>query len=256
MKEVTQVSTLIRDNPGKKTIWANIILVLDRPLIDKILFEDLDKKIKDNSFPLLENGIDEINEHQMLSIYLMIILYYAREGRQLLARQDKINILVHIHQDVVGLIGILKELLNKLPTSDNVSVSFESDHYTFISSEHDYQGVDILISLGQCAGLEPKWNPGDMILAREFIPFDIESNQIRMGDTYTVENNLLTSMNNMINSEFNLLAVHCVNEYYQSANRNKQYKATLIKPTDFKQGPILQVDALWNPTDENKIVNF
>lgn len=72
--------------PQKK--WVNLVLILDRPLIDHIIFDDI---IKNNKYPLLESAILEINEHQMLATYLMVINYYV-------ASIDKpAKITVHIH---------------------------------------------------------------------------------------------------------------------------------------------------------------
>ena len=250
---------LNRDNPGGGTIWANILLVLDRPLIDKILFEDLDRRMRENNYPLLENTIDEINEHQMFAIYLMLILYYKENGRRLLGKgeHESLNILIHIHQDVTSqnLIKILQDLLNTIPPSGDATINFKTDQYTFIYSKHDYKGVDILISLSQCAGLDPKLNPGDMIIPNLFIPYHIEESKVRIKDTYSIQNDLcLLKMNEILDSRFNLLATQCVNSHYQSANKTKNHQA--IEWKDFKQMPILQVDALWNPTEDNQLVNL
>jgi len=58
---------------NKLGIWVNLVLVLDRPLIDNIVFDDL---LKNNPYPLLENAIDEINEYKMFACYIMIVGYY------------------------------------------------------------------------------------------------------------------------------------------------------------------------------------
>src|SRR6185312_16480063 len=65
----------------KKSIWANIVVVLDRPLIDNIIFDDI---LANNKYPLLENALDDLNEHQFMAAYLLILAYYIENGRRLL----------------------------------------------------------------------------------------------------------------------------------------------------------------------------
>ncbi len=56
-------------------LWANLILVLDRPLIDQVVFDRIVKLKVDNNYPLLENAIEEINECHFMVAFYMIISY-------------------------------------------------------------------------------------------------------------------------------------------------------------------------------------
>ncbi|QKF93957.1 hypothetical protein QKU48_gp0499 [Fadolivirus algeromassiliense] len=257
---------LIQNNINKTIIWANIIMIFDRPLIDNVLFRDLDKKMKENEYPLLENTIDEINEHKMFAIYLMIIGYYISNCRRLTSKlnNENINITIHIHQDEnsINLLYQIKyfvSMLYKFYTLDltNINLDYRTDIYTFISTNHDYNDTDILISLSQCAGLSKYYNPGDMILADTFIPYNVTEKKIYLNKKYKVDNHLLKIINDIINSQYNLFSVNFVNNNYTSKNGLKNNnKATIITENDFFVFPILQVDDLWNPEDNNEMIEL
>lgn len=254
---------LMRDNPLKKVRWANIVLVLDRPLIDNVLFEDLDKKMKDNNYPLLENTVDEINEHQMFAMYLMILGYYLEHGKQLLNKNknDDLIITVHMHQDIAsaGLLITLSQMIDDLRKDfnfdvHNIKIDYRTDHYTFISTNHNYQNTDILLSLSQCAGLDPCLKPGDMIVTNEFIPYDISQKTITMENKYEVSNDLMNRIQNILKSPYHEYSINYVNNNYVSKNKGKRHNAYKMTDFDFNPTPILQVNALWNPINETEIV--
>ena len=258
---------LIRDNPYKKVLWANLVLVLDRPLIDNVLFEELDKKLKKESYMLLENTVDEINEHQMFSIYLIVICYYLENGRKLLNKlvNDQLHITVHIHQDVVGvsIINIVKKFLHDFCEHFNINMTditleYRTDNFTFVSSEHDYNDTDILISLSQCAGLSYEIKPGDMIIPDTFIPFDVTNKIINVKESYKVKNNLIEILCDLLFSKYHMFGIDYINKNYESSNKtkNKKHKATILHISDFTITPILQVNALWNPTDSLEVVKI
>src|SRR5579863_9717735 len=70
-------------------IWANIVLVLDRPLIDDIIFDDI---LKNNKYPLLENAIHDINEHKFLVAFLITTLYYIEHAQELTNKDNNVII--------------------------------------------------------------------------------------------------------------------------------------------------------------------
>lgn len=249
---------LIRDNLNKKVLWANIVLVLDRPFIDNILFEDLDTIMKKESYLLLENTIDEINEHKMFSIYLMTIGYYLEHGKTLLNKlpNDKLHITIHVHQDVlsVNMIYIIQKHLDDLCKHflidmSNTILDFRTDKHTFVSSDHDYTNTDILLSLSQCAGLDEGLRPGDIIIPKIFIPFDVENKTIDVNKFYIVKNHFGEILENLLISKYHEFSIKYVNDNYLSLNKNKKYKAIQLCIDDFNETPILQVNALWNPDD-------
>ena len=98
---------LIKQNPNG--IWVNAILVLDRPIVDNILFDAVLEVVKINNYPLLENAIDNINEHKMLSIFLLITIFYIET-------YPNKKITIHFHQDILvnKLIEIFDQMLHSL----------------------------------------------------------------------------------------------------------------------------------------------
>ena len=230
---------LIRDNPNKKVLWANLILVLDRPLVDNVLFSEIDQKMKDHNYPLLENTIDEINEHQMFAIYLATICYYIENGNRLLDKQtnDKLHLTIHVHQSKLSM--QLIDILHKLILKTNIDIShihfdYRTDDPIFIATPHYYNDTDILISLSQSAGLDPTIVPGKMVISELFIPYDFANKKIYLGQGQFVENDILNNLANIIGSKYNMDSVDLINKEYVSKNLIKiDHKATPISLNDF-----------------------
>lgn len=249
---------LFRDN--KKSIWANLILVLDRPLIDKVVFDEI---FANNKYPLLESAIDNLNEHNFLATYLMIICYYMDNGRKMLNKKETeiLYITIHIHQDITAmpLIKLLDEYLDRLTKMYNIDISntkidYQTDNKTYANTRHKYS-TDILISFSQCAGLHPKLQPGAMIVANEFIPYNIDTSTVNVFESYIVENSLIKDLDLMLNSKYCDYAVEFINTNYVSANLNKGNDKANLNWFDFHYKKILQVDKLWNPTNDNELVS-
>lgn len=257
---------LVKDNPSKSILWSNLILVLDRPLIDNILFEDLAKSMQSNNYLLLENTVDNINEHKMFTIYLMIIGYYLEHGRRLLNRNssDHLTITCHMHQDIasVELLNILAKMVDELCSCfkldmSKLTINYKTDKYTFISSKHNYTNTDILISLSQCAGLDPKIKPGEMIIANQFIPYNVTKKEINTKKQYTVPNHLVYTIDDILNSSYYQYSMDYVNTNYKSGNPAKcNHRANKITREDFHESQILQVNDLWNPINETEVVTI
>lgn len=234
-------------------IWTNLILVLDRPLIDNIIFDDL---VKNNPYPLLENAIDEINEYQLFAVYLMIIGYYLE-----MANQKSLNVTIHIHQNGnLKSCQIFTDIVKKqvVHLMENykfkVQVNYLMDNEHYQNTIVNYNETDILISLSQCAGLDPNIAAGAFIISNTFIPYDIDMKKIN--SSYQVTNDLMENIESIIGSKYNQFGVNYVNKNYKSFNeiKNKHHFATVSKYDDFYQGKILQVNKLWNPTDKSELI--
>ena len=136
---------LIKQNNNAKRIWVNLVVVLDRPLIDNIVFDEI---VANNKYPLLENAIENLNEHHFLATYLMTIGYYLEHGRNLveLSDSDKLKITIHVHQDItcLPLIDIIKHQLSDLITNcrinmENIELDFRTDTKTYVTTTHNYK---------------------------------------------------------------------------------------------------------------------
>lgn len=247
---------LLKNNINGK--WVNLVLVLDRPLVDNITFDDL---FANNKYPLLESAIDNLNEHQFLAAYMMIIGYYMENGKK--DTPEPLKITIHIHQDVTcqPLVDLLKKFIelmrNDLNIKRNVMLDFRTDQLSYIKTVHEYESTDILISLSQCAGLDPNLLPGHLIVSDTFIPYDISNKKVNINKTYKSNNDLIMDLKDILKSKFNQYAVEFINKNYNSENPKKiNHSAKLFILNDFEKTQILQVNELWNPTNSLEMVNI
>ena len=241
--------------------WINCILVLDRPFVDKITFDEI---FNNNKYPLLENAVDCLNENHFLAAYLMIIGYYLENGFKLFDKDnDKILfITIHIHQDKASkpLVDILKNYVDLMIDNNNnlqnknLSLQYLTDDKTYVYSDHDYGNTDLLISLSQCAGLDPKLEPGTLLVPIKFIPYHIDTKCINVSAAYETENQLNVDLCNILASTYNTYSVNFINNNYSSSNPNKKHIANKLTMSDFNYTNILQVDKLWNPTNTKELV--
>ena len=241
----------------KKVIWANIILDLDRPLIDHVIFETI---WNDNRFPLLEPRIDNLNEHHFMAAFLMIIQYYVSNCHKLLEKEDyneNVKITIHLHQDPsrIEILTIIKGYLAKIARPKYITFEYLTDTPIFNKTVTNYKDTDILISLSQCAGLSEKYLPGTLHIANTFLPFDGKT--IFKSKEYTVENDLMTRLPDILASKYNELVVEYVNKTYKSYNPlKKDDKAYKFKDSDFIRSKVSQIDGLWNPIDGNELISL
>jgi len=245
-----------------KCKWVNLVVVLNRPLIDNHLFNDI---LVNSKYPLLENCIENLNEKHMLASYIMIIGYYLEYSHSIvgLSDEDTLYICIHVHQDVTcqPLINMLRNYVDTIMTTfgfnergdvlklHNVKIEYRTDNKWY--SPQSYENINILISLSQCAGLEPTLNPGDFIIPTKFIPYDIEHKIVHKDRTYHVHNDLLKQLPKILQSKYHDYAIHLI-KHYVSKNRNKQH--TVDELSEFYKTTILQVHTLWNPKDPHEMV--
>jgi hypothetical protein len=250
-------------NQQTNKLWVNLILVLDRPIIDNITFDEI---LKNNKYPLLENFFKDINEHNFIALFTGVILYYAYCGSKLV-NKDKFKITVHVHQDVtcIPLVKILEYYLNNSMfyfkiNKDNIAIDWRTDHPTYVNSKTDknYDDTDILISLSQCAGLEPSYKPGDILIPDSFIPYNIYSNTVDNSKKYQVPNHINKSLNTILCSTLLEHVIMSVNANYMSYNKGKenhQADIDVIKKNIYTSN-ILHVDDLWNPLNGDELVTI
>ena len=249
---------LLKTNPNGK--WVNLILVLDRPLIDNIVFDDI---FLNNKYPLLESAIDDLNEHHFLAAYLLIIGYYLENGHKLFGINNMFRIMVHVHQDTksMPLVELIKSYVEKLwpewyLNSKNIILEFKTDYKDYLQTNRNYEYIDLLISLSQCAGLDVNFVPGTLLMANKFIPYNIDKGVIRLKDAYTAPNILNDHLFEIISSKQHELVINFINKYHVSPNiRKKGHKAQTFTLESFQGVNILQVNKLWNPM-QNEIVNI
>jgi hypothetical protein len=249
---------------GAHKIWVNLVVVLDRPLIDHQVFDEI---AATNPYPLLENAIPELNEAKFFVAALTIIGYYLAHGHEMVGRprDQRLRVRIHVHQDVTcqPLISLLKAYVSDLMANFKFELSrfeldYRSDQKWYSASPHTYESTDLLISLSQCAGLDPKLEPGSLIVPTEFIPFDLVNGHIPLAQSYRVNNDIAASSRRvvMLASPYHQYAVKLVKQYYRSANPAKHHPAKELIWDDFHATPLLQVDRLWNPRDPQELVTI
>jgi len=243
-------------------LWANLVLVLDRPLIDKCNFDTL---VANNPYPLLENAIESINEHLLFQTYITIIAYYLYNGHALFnkKRDEMLYVTVHVHQDVTcqPLIDILKSFVDRMISKLdilNVKVDYRTDKKWYIATHHDYAGTDILISLSQCAGLAPSYESGTLLIPNCFLYYDIQNKKVYPISKYVADNDLIFRLKDILYSDIGDYARQFIKNDYKSFNPNKnsKYSTRKLNKNDFHIARILQVKELWNPTSDDEMINI
>lgn len=234
---------------SRRLIWANLVLVLDRPLVDNVIFDLIIEAMRVNKYDLLEEAIDEINEYHFLIAFYMIFSYYLNNNADA-------NIVVHIHQNNES--GPLIEICRRMCLTINpeAKISFRSDdpNYQSPATNRDYHDTDILISLSQCAGLDPKYEPGALLIPNRFIPYDIDSRTVFINQSYERQNDLQQNIDKIFQS--NSEGLDYVRSNYKSKNQKKNYSLSLLKRDDFYITDILQVNKLWNPENSEELVTI
>jgi hypothetical protein len=240
--------------PGRSAKhWANLVVILDRPLVDGIVFDDLKRNVQQNRYPFLENGVNEINEPRYLAAFVMVMGFYMQRHQ---------SMVVHVHQakeDAAALVEFLQQQSAAIETRFKTSckITFRTDDPIYKPDEKLDGLTEMMLSLSQCAGLSPTLTPGTMFAPTTFIPYDIEKKTVNPKQSYTVVNQLVTDIDQILQSAHMAHAVEQLRPY-KSANSTK----THIVPTEFTSADfvttvkILHVSALWNPTKPNDIVRL
>jgi hypothetical protein len=250
-----------------QTLWANFILVLDRPLIDQVIFDKIVQIKNDNNYPLLENAIEEINECHFMVAFYMVISHYLNHGHKLtgVPLTNQLNVTIHVHQDrnCQPLIEIIQKMVTDILSKSmmqnaQINVTYRSDNPSYADAKTDknYENTHILLSLSQCAGLDAQYATGSLLLSDTFVPYDIENREIKLSDSYQVKNDLVDRIGEIIISVANQEAVDWVKHNYRSANPLKllRDRPRVLTLHDFPQTQILQVNQLWNPSTPKELV--
>lgn len=236
---------------GSDKIWACLCLVLDRPLIDDISFDYVMNSMKENAYPLLENTIDTINEKHMIAQMILVALYYIE-----LAVEKCYRVVVfHFHQDKIvhNLISIFDKYLHDLIkiigiNVGDVNIKYRTDNRIYLETDINNDGVDIVVSFSQCAGLDAKYVPGTMLVPNEFIPMNFVKKIIYCHDKYTCKNDLVDNYIDVASKVYQQNIVDYVNDNYMSASKYKhENMATIVASDDFVVTTLLQVSDLWVP---------
>lgn len=224
--------------------WANLVVVLDEPIKSGVTFDELIAGVRKERFPILENGVVELDEPKFLTAWTAIIVYYMHIHKR---------ITIHIHQfpEFTGIVNIVKSIVcdARQHYGLDTKVDIRTDNPFYSKQTYD---TDLLISLSQCAGLNPALVPGSLLIPTTFIPFDCKS--VKISETYSATNILTADINNILKSKYHEYAAKIMRAY-ESANAQKKHVPRALTESDFhRDSIILQTTAIWNPKDPNKII--
>jgi hypothetical protein len=201
----------------------------------------------ENNYPLLENCIDELNEHTFIAAQLMTMAYYRKN-------YPKSSITVHIHQNTKAeeFVKIIDDLYNLSFGKPAISFSYRTDDPTYKSE--NYEDTEILVSLSQCAGLDPEIPPGALILPKDFIPYNIRDKTVLLSNKYSVPNDLNNTWKLILEDPLFEKCNTIVNTNYKSANKTKiNHRVDII---NVYHADVLQVTDLWEPVDQTELVQL
>lgn len=254
---------------NKDQIWANLCIVLDRPLEDGIdLFEITDN----NTFPLKESVIESYNEAQVNLSYLLVLRYYITEAHKLSKKNSNelTKLVIQVHRNGSGLAHLqLLDKLMKLGLADlqgkrvvpeskeknSVSTYLFSKYHVLVEFRYGYshetisnfEGQDIVLSISLASGLASDLPSGSLLIPDHFIPFNLKTMEISLLNSYKVQNHLLEALPSIIKKQ-KLSDLALINEKFLSSNSKKNNQiARLLYKEDFHRATLLQADGLFNP---------
>lgn len=243
------------------TAWGNLVITLDNPLESNITFDELQKDVRKNQFPFLENGLPEINEPQYLVAYLSIMGFIMHKY------PDSI-VVIQVHQapiDANPLVEWLREEEKMLRASfvnlRNPKNLFLTDNPFYVRGSlyrvNNCKRCRVVISFSQCASVAHRLKPGNMSMPSTFIPYNIDNKTIHTQHAYSVNNILIDLLPNILSSDYHLYAQKRLKDYV-SANRAKKHVARNLVTSDFLTNDVkfLHVSNLWNPTSKNESVHI
>ena len=246
-------------NP-KTQIWLNYGFVLDTPFDQQGLnHEELTRK---NPYPMKEASIVDYDEAKVNLFTLASLRFYIEHAHDLLKKPaDKaVRIAFFVHRGTTGpvylnhiLVPWLKSLKNNAHIGSasyhlknkNVYLDLQSG-YTDMDTL-DFSNYDIVISWSLFAGIDQYYKTSDLIIPQQFIPYELETNEVRLDKQYFVENHVLQTYRSILQSIDSEL-VEWVKHNAQSLNK--------AKVNDLMQGmlkmeahisPCLEASALFNP---------
>lgn len=246
-----------------RPLWLNAAMVLDCPLADnrehkaRETFAQIEARQLQNAWPILENAIVDINEHQMLAFMLAFVqgaLELARTQAE--ARGRQVCVCVHVHQFAANAAFFIAFLRQHVQVPDVARIEYTHDQTrdasgkgTFLTdyacTAVRYAGVDMLISLSQCAGIDQELRPGDWVVADHFRHMNISCHPARLSPNELKVHN--AALDGHLIVDF-VCARDVVNRHYRSANPAKAHHRAHMPPlvTDHA---MLVVDKIWCPVE-------
>jgi hypothetical protein len=261
----------------KKQIWANLAVILDRPLLNGVDLNELSAK---NIYPLKESSIPDYNEAKVCLAHLMLLKYYIGQAHVVAKKPDseKVKIVIQVHRGSSAKFQI-KNLETALETCfegefkqekspsvlDNIHSFYKGIHknievefrwrYTPDAISH-YEDADIVLSLSLVAGLSEELPSGSLTIPHKFVPMFLNNMVMKKSEEYEAPNHLTGKISEVLQNQTEEY-VAIINKIFKSPNPDKaSLNATALKVIDFKPVTVLQVEGLFNPKSLPKMFSI
>lgn len=217
--------------------WANIVTVLDCPLNSGQGFDTLLQNVKENKWPTLECGVEEINEQHMVKLWIATIGWYMKQHKSL-------TVEVHQFPEHAGWwVSKLGQWIHKMSHDMKLNCLTEVLHDNPTYKPHENK-TEMTISLSQCAG----WGSqaGTILIPDIFIPFDGKT--IDRSNMYATKNQLICDYDRITKSQYwDWACAHFAD--FKSANcakKNDKLPAVILGAS------VLQVAGIWIPKKDDQ----
>lgn len=246
----------IQECVKKGQIWANLSVVLDRPLIDPEDFDTLRKIKKEKGYGIKEEALDHFNEKQVNLAYAAIIQYYVTQARKLLSKSsnEPVTILIHTFRggDGASHIKLFEELYKiacgEIADKENINVLFSSgkadknpENCTYTKNSESFKNADIVLTFSSHAGLKPEWKAGTLTIPHEWTPIDAETMEVHKHQKYEGENHLLTSLDEIIKVVDQKVLAQQINDLVVNNPAKKDLIAKPLQKEDFHPAKFLEL---------------
>ncbi len=216
--------------------WTNLSVVLDRPYVDGIDYDDIKQIKQKKKYAFKESAIPDFNEPQVGLAYLMIMKYYIQHAHELVHKKPEESVIIILHafrqRDGDGILLHLSHLLNigwpelengpyviesdlktevfqwYLPDFNTTLIfskgkadkNFEKSAYGHFKNSKTFAQADLILGFSVHIGLHQKWGPGTLVIPNDWTPIDVDTMKIKTTKFYKGGNHLMQTIDKIVNS--------------------------------------------------------
>lgn len=229
-------------------VWANLVMVLDNPITGRG-FDALDVEQRGHGWPTLEATVPEIDETHQLTLYRAIVLYY-------LQRYSQVG--VHVHLFPHNSSYFIRFLQTQLSEPQLARTSFFTDTPMWSSTSVCYDGLDCVVSLSQCAGIDTRLEPGTYFAPRTSLPFDVHTGVIALNQAEVADNALCSDWEDIVATWDGVCAAPVRHNAKKVVPAPPRALALTDIHTDMhgKGMAVLRVNDIWVPKSDRDILTL
>jgi hypothetical protein len=268
-------ATIAQKYLKQNQIWANLCVVLDRPFLDGIEYDEI---AKNNCYSLKEVSLLEYNEKQVNLAYVTTLYHYITKAHEIVkkVKHEEVKIIIKVHRSGPEQLDLLEKLLTKCYPElggkkleadgfckyelfiynfpqHNVQAHFcFGNKPEFLGELGKYNDKDIVLSFSLVAGFNPKLKAGSLLIPSSWIPLTLGNMELFVNKRYVVRNHLQESISEILMLQ-NERLLNAVNEF-SSENPQKKHIARKLALDDFKEATLVQADGMFNPSKHPKFL--